>query len=107
MPCSQDDCPLDSAWRPALDLRSRAAETPSRLHFCRLGYCSEHQKSLQVDTFLSDEGGSKISKFMRENGRAAPDHSLTRLAWEPLTPAEAAAMAPSQDRTRSCNDIAF
>jgi hypothetical protein len=107
MPCSQDDCPADPVWRPALDLRRHAGETPTRLHFCRLGYCSEHQKSLQVDTFLSDEGSSKISKFMRENGKPAPDRSLTRLAWEPLTPAEIAAMAPSQDHTRSSAELAF
>jgi len=107
MPCSHDDCPQDPTWRPALELRSRRDDPPTLLHFCRLGYCADHRQSLQVDTFLSDEGSSKISKFMRERGKPAPDRTLTRLAWEPLTPQEAAKMASSQDQTKSSPDLAF
>ena len=87
-----------------LELRSFKTSPPYRLRFCRLGYCTEHQAAATVDTFLSAEGFTKISKFLRENGKAEPDKHFTSLAWDPLPPDEAAELAPCQDKTRS-NDV--
>ena len=101
MPCSHDDCQQEPAWRPAFDLRSSRSDVPTRLHFNHLGYCSDHKEALQIDTFLSDEGHTKISKFMRESGKRAPDAALTTLVWEPLSPADVTKLAANQDRTLS------
>ena len=107
MSCSQDDCPRDPLWQPVLELRPKHGLETSRLTFQHLGYCEEHQASATVDTFLSDEGLVKISKFMRENGKEPPDREKITLAWKPVGEEELEILAEHQDRTESDTSLAF
>ena len=69
------------------------------MSFSQLGYCDEHKSVLNLASFLSDEGFTKITKFLREAGHAAPDRPLTTLGWNELDPDEAAALAENQHHT--------
>lgn len=101
MPCSQDDCQEAPLWRPILELRRSRKDPPARVSFSQLGYCDEHKATSNLATFLSDEGFTKITKFLREAGRESPDRSLTTLGWSPISPAEAAALEADQHHTLS------
>ena len=107
MSCSHDDCPNPATWRPALDLRSKREEKPRRLLFLHLGYCDEHRRKLELGAFLSDEGATKIVKFVREAGLAAPNPKLTTLAWVPLSTKDAVALSPKQQSTTTDDELAF
>lgn len=107
MPCSQDDCQNEPEWRPALELRSNARSEPRRLRFTRLGYCSDHQRSATLDTFLSDEAWHKIAKQVRVLGLGKIDQKLTTLVWEPLTRKDIGKLAEGQDHTLSDPTLPF
>jgi hypothetical protein len=94
MPCSQGSCQKDGRWRPALDLRSRKAGPATRLHFTELAVCDGHKEVATVSDFLSDEGFTKIAKFMREMGKKPPIQRNITLAFELLTPEEQAKLNP-------------
>jgi hypothetical protein len=101
MPCSQDDCQEAPLWRPVLEMRSRRGEAPTKVSLDQLGYCESHKKSSGLATFLSDEGFTKITKFLREAGRDSPDRSLTTLGWSSLSSTEAALLETDQHHTMS------
>lgn len=107
MACSHDACANPPKWRPALDLRSKRNEKPRRLLFLHLAYCDDHRAKLDLSTFLSDEGASRIVKFVREAGFSAPDPKLTTLAWSPLSKKEVAALSPKQQSTTTDDELAF
>lgn len=101
MPCSQDDCPCDPVWRPILELRSHRGAKPERVSFSQLGYCEAHKQTANLAAFLSDEGFTKLTKFLREAGHEPPDRQLTTLGWAAISPAEASALASDQHHTLS------
>jgi hypothetical protein len=101
MSCSQDDCQEAPLWRPILEMRSRRGEAPTEVSFIQLGYCEGHKKTSSLATFLSDEGFTKLNKFLREAGRESPDRSLTTLGWSSILPAEASALEADQHHTLS------
>ncbi len=101
MPCSQDDCQSNPLWRPVIELRSRRGGPAERVSFTQLGYCEIHKASSNLATFLSDEGFTKISKFLREAGHDTPDRPLTTLSWAAITPDEAETLAKDQHHTLS------
>ena len=108
MPCSQDDCPADPRWQPALVLHPRRGGSTSKATFCRLGYCDEHRQIATVETFLSDEGFVKLAKFMRESGKAPPDRALVELDWLPIDDITKQSLAERQDHTQSAEEeLAF
>jgi hypothetical protein len=108
MTCSQDDCQEAPLWRPIIETRSRRGETPTRVSLVQLGYCEEHRKTSGLATFLSDEGFTKLNKFLRETGRESPDRSLTSLGWSPITNEEAAELEKDQHHTLSTEEaLAF
>lgn len=101
MPCSQDECPSEAHWQPVIETRWRRGEKPERCALLQLGYCDGHKTTSSLATVLSDEGFTKISKFLREAGRPSPDRSLTTLGWNELDPFEAAELAERQHHTQS------
>lgn len=107
MPCSQDDCQGDARWRPVLELRSKKDSKPLRLHYIKLGYCDEHQRTTTIDTVLSDEGAAKIAKQVRELGLGKIEPRLTTLAWKPLTSAEVSHLSSGQDHTLTDTTLPF
>jgi hypothetical protein len=82
MPCSTPGCARTPRWRPSLDLRSRKDGSPTRLTFVRLAYCDEDKEKAKLETFLSDEGFSKIARHLRERGKEVPVQKLTS-GWIP------------------------
>ncbi len=110
MRCSHDECSAPPRWRPVLVLRSKKDESPSRASLVQLGYCDVHKRTTQLATFLSEEGFTKLNKFLREAYRPPPDKSLTTLDWEPISTEEASKLELDQHRTTSeapDEDLAF
>lgn len=110
MPCSLDRCPNQSRWRPNLELRAKQGVSPSTAEFCNLGVCNEHKSVITLQHVLSDEGFTKLSKFMAEAGKPRPDKQYTTLAWTPISPEDAEEMAEHQDQILSMPpdlDVAF
>lgn len=107
MPCSHVKCGAAPRWQPALDVRSTERGKPTRVWFCHLGYCTVHRDASTVDTFLSDEGFTKIAKFMAEKGKRRPVRKLTTLAWEELGTAERTRLNAAQDKTTPDDSLPF
>ena len=88
MPCSHDKCSNEANWRPMLEFRSRKNSETTNVRFSQLLYCNQHRQSLTIVNFLSDEGFTKMVKFLKENGKPAPVQRYTTLNWEELSPNE-------------------
>jgi hypothetical protein len=76
----------------------------------QLGYCDAHKATAVLSDYLSDEGFTKLAKFIREAGKPIPDKSLTTLGWEPISPEDAAELSLDQHRTTSApptDELAF
>jgi len=107
MPCSHEKCGAAPLWRPALDLRSTERGKATRVWFLHLGYCAQHRDASSVDSFLSDEGFVKLSKFLAVKGKRRPVRKLTTLAWEKIEPGEARDLEVRQDQTAPDDSLSF
>ena len=86
MPCSNENCTHEARWRPVLEMRSAKKGPITTVKLSQLVYCEDHKATSTLATFLSNEGFTKIAKFMRENGKKAPAQRNTTLTWEELSP---------------------
>jgi hypothetical protein len=107
MPCSTPGCARTPQWRPSLDLRSRKDGSPTRLTFVKLAYCDEDKEKAKLETFLSDEGFSKIARHLRERGKEVPVQKLTTLAWTRLDATSLAALSSDQDQITPDDTLPF
>ena len=87
-----------------LELRSAKKGPVTLLRFSQLVFCDEHKASSSLESFLSDEGFVKISKYMRENGKIAPVQRCTTLTWKMLSEAELTQLAPAVEAAKPPED---
>jgi hypothetical protein len=91
-----------------LQLRSAKKGPVTLLRFSQLVFCDEHKATSTLESFLSDEGFVKISKYMRENGKKAPAQRNTTLAWEKLSPELLETLTPlTISNPNTDDDLAF
>lgn len=100
MPCSREGCEDDPRWRPALDLREGPGAAARRLRFRQLGYCGRHKDDVTLPELLSDEGGAKIGRVLREAGKEKIDPRATTLRWEKVDRNHLRRLATRQHRTQ-------
>jgi hypothetical protein len=105
MPCSFASCEGECRWRPALELRVRKNDKPTKARLTQIAYCDDHKKVLTIDDVLSDEGYKKIAKFLKERGRPVPVKRNITLAFEELTASEAEKLTPVIDKAKPDDDF--
>ena len=80
--CYLAPCDTPGIWQPILNLKSRSNGTVTTLRFKTIRVCDEHKKESTVDSFLSDEGFTKLAHHMRDAGKTVPQRKLITLSWE-------------------------
>lgn len=82
MKCYDEKCPCNGIWMPVLMFRTTPKSKSMKSRMIELGLCEQHKDTYNIDNFLSNEGWTKIEKFLRENGRQNYKKGLTLLDWE-------------------------
>ena len=75
-------CERDGIWTPLIMCRKTPKSNPLRSRMFELGVCDLHKDKSSIKNFLSDEGWTKIEKFLRENGHQGYKQGCTYLDWE-------------------------
>jgi hypothetical protein len=104
MGCSFESCENLCRWRPVLELRVRKKDQPTKAKLTQIAYCEDHKKTLTIDDVLSDEGHTKIAKFMREHGKPAPVKRNITLTFEELTESEVEKLTPVIKKAKPDDD---
>ena len=107
MSCYHRNCSKTPKWHPVLILRSRKNSSPFRMKFLQLLFCDSHRESYTLNDLLSDEGFTKISKFLKENGKTAPSQRCTILDWTPIPIDEIPVLTPRDQPSPSDDDLPF
>ena len=104
MSCSFDACNKEGRWQPVLELRVRKKDPPTKARLVKLGYCDGHKQVMTIDDVLSDEGFTKISKFMRERGKQPPSKRNITLVFEELSDTEVMKLIPEIEKAKPDDD---
>lgn len=82
MKCFVEKCDVEGVWMPVLMLRKtpKSKHEPARMF--ELGLCEVHKDRSSLRNFLSNEGWTKIEKFLREHGHQNYKQGLTLLDWQ-------------------------
>jgi hypothetical protein len=94
MGCSTENCSNDATWQPVFEMRSAKKGPVTTVKLTQLVFCETHKASSNLASFLSDEGFTKIAKFMRENGKKSPAQRNTTLTWLQLSTELLETMSP-------------
>lgn len=81
--CTWKLCEQPGIWLPKLIFRRTKKDEPFGAVLSEKAVCDLHRDHAQLQTYLSDEGWDKISKFLRESGRGRFMKSLTELEFVP------------------------
>jgi hypothetical protein len=102
--CHLNNCKNPGTCSPVLELRPRKNKSGPKLRFKDVSVCDEHRETSTIDTFLSDEGYTKISKQLREAGKTPPARKNITLSWESAGPELLGARVPLVDGSTACDD---
>ena len=81
MNCSRPKCPGRAVWQPVLGLRSSVKSKEIAARFSQILLCEMHKDQARLADYLSQSTWDRITRFMREKGKPAPQRILTTLTY--------------------------